>query len=94
MKYLEAVFDRYRKASKESKGRILDEFCKVCGYNRKYAIWKLRQGQVERKPRERIRRKRGRIYDCKVTAILEEIWRAANYPWSVRLKEIARLWLP
>ena len=41
MKYCETVYRRYRKASKESKARILDEFCQVCGYNRKYAIWKL-----------------------------------------------------
>ncbi|NIO22295.1 MAG: hypothetical protein GTN76_16600 [Candidatus Aenigmarchaeota archaeon] len=41
MRYLEAIYERYHKASKGSKGRILDEFCKVCGYNHKYAIWKL-----------------------------------------------------
>jgi hypothetical protein len=26
--------------------------------------------------------------------ILEKVWMAADYPWSVRLKEILRLWLP
>ena len=40
MGYLERVYQRYWRASKESKGRILDELCHVCGYNRKYAIWK------------------------------------------------------
>ena len=30
MKYLEVVYKRYRKAHKASKGRILDELCKVC----------------------------------------------------------------
>jgi len=38
MKYLETIYQRHRKASKESKGKILDELCKVCKYNRKYAI--------------------------------------------------------
>ena len=25
---------------------------------------------------------------------MEVVWEVANYPWSVRLKEIIRLWLP
>ena len=32
MKYCETVYRRYREASKESKARILDELCEVCGY--------------------------------------------------------------
>ena len=38
MNYLETVYQRYRKSSKESKAKILDELCNVCKYNRKYAI--------------------------------------------------------
>ena len=36
--YLQQIKPRYKKASKAEKKRILDEFCAVCGYNRKYAI--------------------------------------------------------
>ena len=36
--YLKAIYSRYRKVSKALRARILDEFCQVCGYNRKYAI--------------------------------------------------------
>ncbi|MEM9103694.1 MAG: hypothetical protein AAGB12_15400 [Pseudomonadota bacterium] len=36
--YLEAIRERYKKASKSEKSAILDEFCAVCGYHRKYAI--------------------------------------------------------
>jgi len=36
--YLKAVIERYQKASKNAKSAILDEFCSVCDYNRKYAI--------------------------------------------------------
>jgi hypothetical protein len=36
--YLEAIRKRYRRASRSDKGKILDEFCSVCGYQRKYAI--------------------------------------------------------
>ena len=36
--YLEAIRKRYRRAKRADKGKILDEFCSVCGYQRKYAI--------------------------------------------------------
>ena len=35
--YLAAIRKRYRKGNKELKSRILDEFCAVCKYHRKYA---------------------------------------------------------
>ena len=36
--YLKAIQSRYRQAGKKAKVVILDEFCAVCGYHRKYAI--------------------------------------------------------
>ena len=36
--YLKAIRTRYRRASKRAKAEILDEFCAVCGYLRKYAM--------------------------------------------------------
>ena len=41
--YLKAIRSRYRRARKKVKVTILDEFCFVCGYNRKYAIRRLSQ---------------------------------------------------
>jgi hypothetical protein len=41
--YLQAILPRYRQARKKGKRAILDEFCHVCGYNRKYAIRLLRR---------------------------------------------------
>jgi hypothetical protein len=35
---LQAIRLRYRRASRKSKATILDEFCAVCGYHRKYAM--------------------------------------------------------
>jgi hypothetical protein len=92
LKYLEKTYRRYQKASKASKGRILDELCKVCGYDRKYAIWKLNRLAAGQKRKKR--KPRARVYDEAVLWLLEKIWEAANYPWSARLKEILRLWLP
>jgi len=36
--YLDSIRPRYVMASKSEKNKILDEFCRVCEYNRKYAI--------------------------------------------------------
>lgn len=94
MKYCETVYKRYHKASKETKTRILDELCKVCGYNRKYAIAKLNSMKDNKKPQIRQERKRKKRYGYEVLSIVEEVWKMANYPWSVRLKEIMRLWMP
>ena len=41
--YLEAIRKRYKQAKRKQKAIILDEFCKVCGYHRKYAIRLLTQ---------------------------------------------------
>jgi hypothetical protein len=94
MKYVEKIYQRYRKASKESKGRILDELCHVCGYSRKYAIWKLSQLPLEGRPSSCGKRRRLKRYGHEVFFVVQQVWEAANCPWSVRLKEILRLWLP
>ena len=94
MKYCETVYQRYHKASKESKVRILDELCKVCEYNRKYAISKLNSMRDKKKSQVHQKRKRKKRYGYEVLSIVEEVWKTANYPWSVRLKEIIRLWMP
>lgn len=36
--YLNEIRKRYRKAQKELKTKILDEFCAICNYHRKHAI--------------------------------------------------------
>jgi len=94
MKYCESVYRRYRKASKESKGKILDELCEVCKYNRKYAIWKLNRLRNKEEAKIQEKRRRPRKYGLDVLLIVEEVWKKSGYPWSVRLKEILRLWFP
>ena len=46
--YLLAIWDRYQRVGRRFKSKILDEFCAVCGYSRKYAI-----GLLGRKPGQR-----------------------------------------
>lgn len=93
MKYIEKVYNRYFTASKASRGKILDELCDMCSYNRKYAIWKLHHFSLQKHDKRRVK-KSTRVYDDKVLSIVQSVWESANYPWSTRLKEILRLWLP
>jgi hypothetical protein len=74
------------------KGRILDEFCEVTGYNRKYAVRVLNGPPPEKRPRKR--RPRRPSYGPKVVMVLTAVWKAAGYPWSVRLKALLPTWLP
>jgi len=90
--YLRAIYDRYHRSGPEKKGAILDEFCRVCGYNRKYAIRLLNGSRPEARPRRR--RGRGPSYGGQVIQALVLVWEAAGYPWSVRLKALLPLWLP
>ena len=88
--YLLAIWDRYQRVGRRFKSKILDEFCAVCGYTRKYAI-----GLLKRKPRQR-RKKPGppRQYDGSVLAPLKVIWLACEQMCSKRLKVALALWLP
>ena len=66
---------RYRKATKKQKGRLLDEFVALTGYNRWYAVAVLR-GQQQRATASRgaSPRQRSRVYDASVVAALRQIW--------------------
>jgi len=92
--YIEAVFLRYKKASRQEKTVILDEFCATCGYHRKHAIRLLRGVKRFIKPKAK---KRGKAPFYQRDAILrppKQIWLAANLPCSKRLKAILPIWLP
>ena len=91
--YLKAIYVRYKKVSKPLRVRILDEFCQVCNYNRKYAI-RLLNGPAPHKSKTIVRKGRRPTYGAKVISALTAIWEAAGYPCSVRLKALLPLWLP
>jgi len=91
--YLEAIRGRYVKSDRIGKAKILDEFCAVCGYHRKYAIrllsgrWRpvAQTRRVGRKP----------IYDApELLEALRRIWLASDQLCSKRLKVALPLWLP
>ncbi len=89
--YVQAIYARYRGARRPEKGRILTEFCRVVSCHRKSAI-RLLNGPAPgavRPPRRRPVR-----YAATTIEALRNIWEAAGYPWSLRLKALLPLWLP
>jgi hypothetical protein len=82
--------ERYERADKTTRGRLLDEVCAVTGYHRKAVIRLLRRRAVRRG------RRRGRPvrYGPTVVGPLRQIWEAAGYPWSLRLRALLPAWLP
>jgi hypothetical protein len=89
---LKAIYPRYQQATRLEKQRILDEFCQVTRYHRKSALRLLNGPRPERQPPAP--RRRSPTYGTRVIQVLAAIWRAAGYPWSVRLKALLPLWLP
>ncbi len=83
LEYAQALRSRYFQASKEEKGKMLDEFTKVTGLHRKAAIRLLRRlGQ----PRTSQRRGRLRQYGSGVAEALRVVWEASDRLCSKRLQ--------
>jgi hypothetical protein len=87
--YLSRIHGRYQRAGREHKSKILDEFCAVCGYDRKFALRLLnrpltrRRGHAGPKPK----------YDPQLLLpALKPIWLAADQPCGKLLKVLLPLW--
>jgi hypothetical protein len=91
--YLRRIYGRYQEAGRLEKQRILDEFCANCSYHRKHAIRVLNRSLPAAKPVSR-RRVRDRTYGSQTIKVLQAVWEAADYPWSVRLKALLPEWMP
>jgi len=83
---------RYRKSDRAGRTELLNEFCRLSNYHRKYAIVLL--GQAHEDAMERPRRRRGPTYSSAALRVIESVWKAAGYPWSERLKALLPLWMP
>jgi len=91
--YLEAIRTRYRRSNRKDKAIILDEFCAICGYNRKYAIRLLRKKRDETLSKKRPG-PRTIYYDIRLLNALKRIWFATDQMCSKKLKAAMPLWLP
>ena len=92
--YREAVYLRYKNASRQEKTLILDEFCATCKCHRKHAIRVLRRFKRFTKPKPKKRGKSSVYQNEAIINPLKEIWLAANLPCSKRLKAMLPNWLP
>lgn len=90
--YLKAIRSRYHRARKGVKVTILDEFCSVCRYNRKYAIRLLNQRTKARK--KRCSGPRPLYASAELLLGLKNIWFASDQICSKKLKEAIPHWLP
>jgi hypothetical protein len=81
-----ALRERYGRATKIEKGKILDEFVAVSGYHRKHAV-RLLKAHMEVDPRLLVKTDR-RIYDQAVKEALTVIWEAADRICGKRLKAV------
>jgi hypothetical protein len=95
--YLREIRPRYKSASKLEKENILDEFCEVCRYNRKYAIRLLNKEENPQEDQKKKPKKLGRprcYHNAVIEHFLKVLLRSTNMICSKRLKEIIPIWLP
>jgi hypothetical protein len=92
--YIEAIYVRYKNASRKQKTPILNEFCATLKLHRKHAIRLLKKFKRFQKTKTK---KPGRAPFYSQPSILKplkKIWLTANLPCSKRLKTILPLWIP
>lgn len=88
--YLLAIRERYLKANRREKALILNEFCNVCGYDRKYAIKLINSNRDGRNKRPGPQSK----YDDEVIKHLVDLWNLMDRLCSKNMKAALPLWLP
>lgn len=89
--YVREMQVRYgRIQGRREKGRILTQLSETLGCHRKHAI---RLVRGERVSLERPFRDRDPVYPERLIRILEVVWEATQYLWSVRLKAALPLWI-
>lgn len=91
----EVTAGRYRRSGKKEKGRILDEFTQVTGYNRSYARSLLRwsgkrvyAGSNRYIGRAGPRKARKKQYDGRVLVALVKVWKIMDYICGKRLAPV------
>lgn len=93
--YLHSIRIRYQASPKAVKTTILNEFCRICEYDRKYALRLLNP-----KPYHLIgsvKSNSGRpatYHHPEILAFLKRLWIASNLACGKRLKAMIPLWLP
>jgi len=92
--YREAVYLRYKNATRHEKTAILDEFCATCTCHRKHAIRVLKRFKRFTKPKPKKQGSKPVYRKDEIITPLKRIWLAANLPCSKRLKVMLPIWMP
>jgi len=93
--YFAEIKVRYLSGSRSDKTTLLDEVCRLCHCNRKYAIRRLNTPSKKRKHKPLSKLGRPQHYHTpEVIDVLRTIWIASNLVCSKRLKAMLPLWLP
>ena len=82
--YYQAIVKRYHGSNKAGRGKILDEFCQICGYNRSYASRLLNLGPKKRRKQPG---RRSKYEGAEFVRALKIIWLASEQLCGRRLKE-------
>jgi hypothetical protein len=90
---LQTMRERYAGRGRKGRTKLIDEFCELCGYERKYAI-KLLRGQRRKFGAKANKAGSKPKYGEDERAVLKPIWLAAEQPCGKRLKAALPLWLP
>ncbi len=88
--YLQILISKhgYLLKSKKQKSQLLDEYCKNTGQNRKYVIWKIREGKYIEDKSKRRKRKRKKYYDNELRSALIKCWEIFDHPCGQRLEPL------
>ena len=89
MARMQAIYRAVR--GRKEKGRVLDQVCETLKRCRRTAK-RMMRGSLP--PVNKPARHREPIYSQRLIRVLEAVWTAAQYAWSVRLKALLRLWMP
>jgi hypothetical protein len=93
--YVATIRQVYRLASKATKGNLLSDLRRICGYNRKYAIRLMHaQSASTVAPTKSRAGRKPRYQHPGVLDFLKKLWIASNLACSKRLKAMIPLWLP
>lgn len=89
--YLEKIRKRYKNADFKKKSIILDEFCLICGYERKYAIRLLNKRLKKQRKRSGPKPKYSKK---KILPVLKNLWLAMDQICSKKMVSAIPEWLP
>ncbi len=88
---MDSMSERYRRAAKRSKTRVLDEVCAATGFHRKYAIGRINLIETCRPLKTIVHRKRKRFYGREVLTVVEEVWKEAGCPYYQQFEMLGQL---